>query len=195
MTAQYAITPDTRILDAVGRDWAWAFVVFRDVPGWSGYRVGSDGSLWSRRPGRSRRPVFWRRIGTGHKATGHYQASLVRSGGHRRCAGVHALVLEAFVGPCPPGMEACHFPNSNPVDNRPINLRWDTPKANARDREIHGHTRRGSRNGFAKLNEDQVARIKERLAIGVVKRHLAREFGVSPSLINFIESGAYWRHV
>lgn len=45
---------------------------------------------------------------------------------------VHSLVLEAFVGPCPAGMEACHW-NDNPTDNRLSNLRWDTRSANILD--------------------------------------------------------------
>jgi hypothetical protein len=28
-------------------DWAWAFVVYKDVEGFPGYMVGSDGSVWS----------------------------------------------------------------------------------------------------------------------------------------------------
>lgn len=63
---------------------------------------------------------------------------------HRK---VHQLVLEAFVGPRPPGMESCHN-NHVRHDNRLVNLRWDTRKANARDRAINGsqirtHCRRG----------------------------------------------------
>ena len=50
---------------------------------------------------------------------------------------VHRLVLEAFVGPCPEGMEACHN-NGVPDDNRVENLRWDTRSANRLDRVAHG---------------------------------------------------------
>ena len=46
---------------------------------------------------------------------------------------VHRLVLEAFVGPCPPGMEGCHW-NDNHHDNRLENLRWDTHGANELDK-------------------------------------------------------------
>ena len=47
---------------------------------------------------------------------------------------VHTVVLEAFAGPCPDGMEACHE-NDVPTDNRwPENLRWDTPEGNLADR-------------------------------------------------------------
>jgi hypothetical protein len=45
---------------------------------------------------------------------------------------VHHLVLEAFVGPCPPGMEACHGP-AGLFDNSLANLRWDTFSENMHD--------------------------------------------------------------
>lgn len=55
---------------------------------------------------------------------------------------VHRLVLEAFVGPCPPGMECRHFPDRDPANNRLDNLRWGTHRENEGDKEVHG-TRRG----------------------------------------------------
>jgi len=42
---------------------------------------------------------------------------------------VHRLVLEAFVGPCPDGMECCHN-DGDRTNNRLENLRWDTHKNN-----------------------------------------------------------------
>jgi len=52
---------------------------------------------------------------------------------------VHHLVLEAFVGPCPAGMECCHF-NDVPADNSLGNLRWDTRAANMADfKRNYGH--------------------------------------------------------
>ncbi len=50
---------------------------------------------------------------------------------------VCALVLKAFVGPRPHGMEACHN-NGDSTDNRLENLRWDTPSANNYDLVLHG---------------------------------------------------------
>lgn len=61
-----------------------------------------------------------------------------------------------FVGPCPPGMEACHFPDRDPTNNRLENLRWDTKKANAYDQYLHGTRAMGSRNGQAKLTEQDI---------------------------------------
>ena len=48
---------------------------------------------------------------------------------HKR---VHRLVLEAFEGPCPDGMEACHR-NDIPTDNRIDNLYWGSPSENKLD--------------------------------------------------------------
>lgn len=49
---------------------------------------------------------------------------------------VHDMVLAAFVGPKPAGLEVCHW-NGIRGDNRLDNLRYDTRKANAQDRERH----------------------------------------------------------
>ena len=50
---------------------------------------------------------------------------------------VHRLVLEAFVGPCPPGEEARHL-NGIRHDNRLANLAWGTRIENNFDRVLHG---------------------------------------------------------
>lgn len=47
---------------------------------------------------------------------------------------VHRLVLETFVGKCPPGMQGDHI-NRNRTDNRLENLRWVTPEENNRNRK------------------------------------------------------------
>jgi hypothetical protein len=50
---------------------------------------------------------------------------------------VHHLVLAAFVGPRPPGLEGCH--NDGDIwNNRPENLRWDTHQSNMVDTVRHG---------------------------------------------------------
>jgi hypothetical protein len=50
---------------------------------------------------------------------------------------VHILVLNAFTGPCPPGMEGCHS-NGDATNNRLDNLRWDTHISNVQDSIRHG---------------------------------------------------------
>lgn len=50
---------------------------------------------------------------------------------------VHVVVLEAFVGPCPDGMESLHF-DDVPDNNALSNLRWGTRSDNISDRMRNG---------------------------------------------------------
>jgi hypothetical protein len=72
--------------------------------------------------------------------------------GARRDALVHHLVLEAFVGPQPPGAEGCHW-NDDPTDNRLENLRWDTRSANQFDSVRNGTHYWASRTHCSKGHE------------------------------------------
>lgn len=70
------------------------------------------------------------------KTYGHLAVHL--SAGKRRVnRHIHRLVMEAFVGPCPDGMECCHN-NGDASDNRLTNLRWDTSASNTADVTAHG---------------------------------------------------------
>lgn len=68
----------------------------------------------------------------GKASDGRYMyVGLSKDGVSKRCF-VHRLVLEAFVGPCPEGMEALHGEGGS-EDNRLVNLKWDTRAENNRD--------------------------------------------------------------
>jgi len=69
---------------------------------------------------------------------GHLSVDLYKGGKKtRRVFRVHRLVLEAFVGPCPEGMEVCHN-DGIASNNRVGNLRYDTRSGNKLDRVRHG---------------------------------------------------------
>jgi hypothetical protein len=57
--------------------------------------------------------------------------------GRSKSHSVHRLVLRAFQGDCPDGMQCCHA-NGIRDDNRLDNLRWDTRSANEQDKIRHG---------------------------------------------------------
>lgn len=71
-----------------------------------------------------------------HGRTSHLAVKLMVNGERKRRP-VHRLVLEAFVGPYPEGMECCHA-DGDPTNNHLDNLRWDTRSANSHDSVKHG---------------------------------------------------------
>jgi hypothetical protein len=99
---------------------------------------------------------------------------------------VHVMVLNAFVGPCPPGKECRHL-NGNPSDNRwPENIKWGTKIENCQDKVEHG-TNKGAHAGedhhFSKLTRSQVDDIRSRLNYYGITRALGKEFNVSDTTI------------
>ena len=62
---------------------------------------------------------------------GHLEVVLHKDGKPRDCL-IHVLVLTAFRGPRPPGMQTRHL-DSNPANNWDGNLAWGTPSENMQD--------------------------------------------------------------
>lgn len=113
---------------------------------------------------------------------------------------IHRLVLEAFVGPCPPGLEGCHN-DGNPTNNCISNLRWGTPASNAADRIKHGHAPnhgcgpKGERNASAKLKEKDIPRIFSLWRGGCTKKNIAKMYGTSDVQICNVINRKSWSHV
>lgn len=105
------------------------------------------------------------------------------------------LVLLAFVGPCPKGMEACHFPDHDTRNNRLENLRWDTRKANSRDREAHGTMIRGESHYHATLTEEMVREARKLRALGWTYRLLGERYGCGTPAIYKAVQGITWSHI
>jgi HNH endonuclease/NUMOD4 motif-containing protein len=110
---------------------------WRPVVGYEGsYEVSDHGTIRSidrivMRNGRPNR-LRGQLLRPGRQKSGHRFVNL--PGRNHR---VHRLVLAAFVGPCPRGLEGCHE-NGDPSDNRLSNLRWGTHTSNNRDKQRHG---------------------------------------------------------
>lgn len=100
---------------------------------------------------------------------------------------VHRLVLDAFVGPCPEGAEACH--NDGDASNNTLaNLRWDSHANNLADRHLHGTYSPPA----ARLTETEVRTIRD---LAASADDLARQFKVSKSTIIRIRKRHAWRHI
>jgi len=107
---------------------------------------------------------------------------------------VHRIVLEAFVGKCPIGMQACHY-DDNPMNNRIENLRWDTWQNNVIDGLRNQTAARGEKQRSAKLTNEEVLDICQKYAKGIMSGILAKEFGVTTTTIREITSGRSWKHL
>ena len=169
-------------------------VEYRDVPGFPGYRAGRDGTIWSKRLSGGRMAKQWKLLTGGLDKYGYRKTILFRGDGTCRHCRWHTVVLEAFIGPCPPGLVGCHN-DGDKLNNRADNLRWDTQKNNLKDRDRHGTDQRGDRGTNRVLNSKQVAEIRRRRAAGERNVDLAREFGVDEATISAIWVGRNWKQV
>ena len=175
-------------------------VTYRIVPEFPNYRVGDDGSVWRRFDQRDRNwrktGERWRRLKCNRSPRGYVLVRLCSPTRVTNLRPVHRLVLELFVGPCPPGMEACHFPDRDPANNALSNLRWDTAKANAEDRRTHGTLLRGESHRQAKITEDQAREVRRLCDAGeMTYATIARKCGVGYHTVWAIGHRRIWRHL
>lgn len=104
---------------------------WRDIPGFDGeYEVSDDGRVKSNK---GIQPRLLRQS----PRNGYPVVNLHHRDGAGVVTEVHRLVLRAFVGECPDGMETRHL-NGDRSDNRLSNLTYGTRIENARDRMRHG---------------------------------------------------------
>jgi hypothetical protein len=124
----------------------------------------------------------------------HVEVLLSGPNGSQVHARIHTLVLTAFVGPRPPGMECRHL-NGNAKNNWLINLIWGTAKENSDDSERHGTRVHGSRKHNAKLQETDIPTIRAARASGVKLSAIATQYGVEPQTISRVARQTGWTHV
>ena len=163
---------------------------WRPVPGYEGlYEVSDLGRV------RSLKFSPPRAIGQGASSHGYLQVGLSHRGERVRMFRVHRLVLEAFRGPCPSGMEALHG-NNDRADASLVNLAWGTPARNQGDRARDHTTNRGEKCANAKLTWEEVCTIREALAADDCPSLsvLSERFGVGPSTLSKIRLGKRWAY-
>lgn len=131
--------------------------------------------------------------------------------GHHRVALAHRVSYAVEHGPLAPDVCVLHRCD-NPPCVRPDHLFPGDRGVNARDMAAKGRQHvqrnpgarpvcpmekraRGEGHGNAKLTAAAVLAIRERAAAGETKRHLAREFGVTPGIISSVSTGSTWKHV
>lgn len=100
-------------------------------------------------------------------------------------------------GPIPIGIWVLHKCDYRPCIN-PDHLFLGNAQDNTDDMEAKGrnaYAAVGSNNAYAKLNEDKVRLIKQRLREGVLHRKIGLEFGIARTTVTTISRGESWSHV
>lgn len=174
-----------------------------DSIGFVGYRIGNDGSVWTcwekqhagLRGTKSYKSMRWRQLTGRVDKDGYNTVGMRHESGRTKESKVHRLVLEAFIGPCPEGMECRHL-DRNPANNAITNLKWGTHLENEEDKQVHGTSNKGERHGNHKLTEFEVWEIKVLYATGDYSQsQLAQMFNVGRGCICDIVRGTNWKHV
>lgn len=176
---------------------------YRDIPGFPDYQASTCGRIWTRRESGHNGAASWspwrpmspcRYHAT--KGRNPYLGVNLWRDGKVYPRKVHRLILETFVGPCPPGMQCRHL-NGNASDNRLENLRWGTPKENTEDTDRLGMRRPavGARIASAKLTAGDVAAIRLAWIAGESPTRLGRQYGLSRASVIAAATGVTWAHV
>ena len=167
---------------------------WKDIKGFEGlYQVSNHGNVRSlprevpMRPAKDGKYLnrMYRVKGGTVKATkagDYFQVVLCRSG-KETIRLIHRLVLDAFIGNCPEGMECRHL-DGNPENNVLSNLVWGTHGENQADRVQHGTSTKGIIGNTHKLSKESVEKMKE-LWGSLTIEQLARMFGVSKTAVSY----------
>ena len=173
---------------------------WRDIPGYEGYyRVSDRGRV--RSLDRTRRC----RWGNGYPLKGKFMKIRISQDGYLRVSlskdcdkkevEVHRLVMKAFIGDRPQGMECRHL-DGNPQNPKLSNLQWGTDKENSADKKIHGTEKCGEERYGAKLTEQDVLAIREMWANrSHTQLQMAAMFGIGGTQIHSIVHRRKWKHV
>lgn len=158
-------------------------LVLKDIPGFSKYKAGSDGKIYSFCYGDQRALSTNKR-----NKQGYIQVTLSDDFGKFVAKSAAPIICESFHGSRPSGLVCSHL-NGNKIDNRPENLLWETQKENLKRKKAHGTHDGGCNNTRAKLDKEKLAYIKHMLREGVSYINIAKDLGVSRTLISLVASG------
>tara|TARA_S200002703_G_scaffold62704_1_gene54457 strand:- start:295 stop:792 length:498 start_codon:yes stop_codon:yes gene_type:complete len=153
--------------------------IWRWVKGYEGYyKVSNFGRVMSKHGGKEKilKP------GTN---TGGYKMVILSKNGTAKNHRVHILVAKAFLPPCPGNHGVSSFDwqidhiDGDKANNRVSNLQWLTRIEN-------------SRKSNAKLKEQNVIAIR---ADTRTHKEIAIEYGISASMVGYIQKRRFWKDV
>ncbi len=168
-------------------------VTYKSIINYPFYCVGDNGFVWSHHGRRKAKPTPDWYLLQPCFACNYIRVCLSNEFGPKWLL-VHRLVLEAFVGPCPPGMECCHGKLGS-YNNSLENLRWDTRINNMKDQAIMGTRPKGENHYEAIVSNEDIPIIRKRYWSGESSEAIGRDYMLARSTIDNIAHSRRWTHI
>lgn len=163
---------------------------WKPLPGHPEYEVSDTGLVVRVAPARTRTVPY---VLIGHVSKKGYKFYKLQVGKRKVKYTVSRLVLLAWVGP--PERDdyyACHN-DGNPRNNNLSNLRWDTPAGNAADKNKHGTSLHGDRNGRVKMTWEKVRNLRMDHENGHTGAELSRKYNLAiTQTYEIIHKESWW---
>ena len=160
---------------------------WKPVAGFEGlYEVSDRGRVWSQ----PRNKTSGGLLKPGLDQSGYLQVDLYRNGKPWKVR-VHRLVLVAFVGARPKGMQCRHL-DGHKTNNRLSNLRWGTQVENEADKNCHDRVPRGEAHVNSTLCERDVWLIRN---VNSTHQKMAEFLGINRATVGLIRQRKRWKHV
>jgi hypothetical protein len=128
-----------------------------------------------------------------NKVHGYCEVGLYNQNGCKKFR-VNRLVLLTFIGPCPDGFDGSHLDGGR-TNNELSNLLWETKKENNARKHSHGTAQNGERHNRAKLKNADILSIRALHDGGTPKIEIAKQFGVTRTMISYIVRRKNWTHI
>lgn len=159
--------------------------IFKDIEGFEGiYKISNYGRIINNKKIRKTKPDFF-----------GYEFIILQKNGIRYRKKVHTLVMYTFVGERPDGLHCCHN-DGNKMNNKLVNLRYDTPSNNERDKKIHGTGKQGERHHNHKLKSIDVIEIRKLLSENSMTQvEISKIYNITNKMVSRIKLGLNWKEI
>lgn len=107
---------------------------------------------------------------------------------------VHRFLYQTFFGPIDKNLVCCHKCDIRNCIN-PAHIFIGTRDDNQKDMRDKGRSAKGSRNGTAKLKDEDILNIRKMYSEGMLQREIANIYKMSQPVIGKITRRVTWRHI
>lgn len=165
-------------------------MILKPIEGTDFYFAGDDGYIYSIvAPGPNNKLKNPERLSCSRQSNYPYKIVSIKINGKRITKRVHRLICIAFHGNPPDINSVASHIDGNCDNNKPDNLCWETQKINLSRKKNHGTDDLGIKNSRAKINLDELKKIRKLLSEGLTHAKIGKILNVSRTFITKISNG------